>query len=104
MKVRMLIGRSLMGLGLLLMVIGTLSVRSTTWAAGIPVAPCNAGCNECGTPQEQDDESWECLKKQGDIVLNGSCDTNPNSATCTGCAGGCTAKKFQGVRSCVCDI
>jgi len=104
MNVRKLIGRSLMGLGLFLMFVGTVSVPSTS-SAGVAVPyPCNAACNHCGTPQEQAGGIYKCLKREGGVVMNGSCTTNPNSATCTGCDGGCTEVQFEGEYSCACDL
>ncbi len=105
MNVRKLIGSSLMGLGLLLMFVGTVSVPSTSSAAPSPLpALCNAACNGCGTPQRQDNGTYECLKQVGGVTVNGTCTNSENSVTCNGCTGGCSEKKYDGEYSCVCDI
>jgi hypothetical protein len=104
MNVRKIVGRCLMGLGLFLMFVGTVSVPSTSSAAVGVVEPCNASCNKCGTPQRQGDGSYKCLKQQGGVVMNGTCDNAPNIITCTGCAGTCSEVQYEGEYSCACDI
>jgi hypothetical protein len=102
MNVRKIVGKCLMGIGLSLMFVGTVSVPSTSSAAVGVVAPCTSACNKCGTPQRQDDGTYKCLKKTGSVVENGSCDDV--SITCTGCASTCSEVKFEGEYSCACDL
>lgn len=103
MKVEKFVGRCLMGLGLILMLIGTASVPSTSLAGPGPIAValCGGGCNQCGTPQDQGNETWECLRQDNGATVNGTCDTS--TISCTGCDGGCSVKKNNGTRTCVCD-
>lgn len=104
MNVRKLVGRGLMAFGLCLMLLGTASVPSTSLAgplAAVALDLCQGSCNQCGDPQQQEDETWECLKNDNGTIINGTCATDVVS--CNGCSGGCTVKTYDSEKKCVCD-
>jgi hypothetical protein len=96
MNVRKIIGRGLMGLGLFLMLMGTVSVPSTSWAAFVP-ADCRGTCNNCGTPS-----GVNCFRSEGGIDVHGSC--TKNKGTCGTCTGKCSVQVVNQVDKCVCDV
>ena len=96
MKVRMLSGRVLMALGLLLMVIGTASVPSTSLAAIAP-PDCRGTCNNCGTPS-----GGNCFRLENGVYVHGSC--TKNQGTCGTCTGNCSVHVIDQISTCVCDV
>lgn len=102
MKVRKLVGSGLMGLGLLLMLIGTASVPSTSWAAAVP-AVCSASCNKCGSSELQADESFKCFRQVGGVNQEGTCNHGSTDRYCDGCTGDCdTTSLVGGQAACSC--
>ena len=99
MNVRKLVGRGLMGLGLFMMLIGTVSVPSTSWAAA--GVACKGTCNKCGASHLQSDGSFKCYTTVGGVNNIGYC--NSGSTNCHGCTGGCeTDGQVGGAASCAC--
>jgi len=98
MNVKKCVGRGLIGMGLLLMFIGTTSVPSAI-AAGVP-ARCEGSCNKCGTPQPQTVGPPKCIVTVGGAAL-GTC--NQLGAACGSCTGGCEVVQVDGVDKCVCS-
>lgn len=100
MNLRKLVGRGLLGFGFLLMLIGTVSVPSTSWARAAGVV-CNGTCNKCGSSQTQPDGSFKCFTTVGGVNNIEYC--NSGTARCQGCTGGCdTDGTVGGVASCAC--
>ena len=100
MSVMNVIGRSLMGLGLLLMLIGTASVPSTSFAAVVVAKQCAASCDHCGEAEEQGFGKYLCFRTVGGKHVQGDCDKN--GADCGLCAGGCEQIFIKKKPACTC--
>lgn len=102
MNVRKLIGKGFMGIGLLLMLIGTVYVPSTTWAGALPAA-CNGGvCNRCGTGSIQGDGSVKCTRMVNGVPEAPTC--NKLGRYCDGCDGGCDGSLVNQDPVCSCIL
>ncbi len=104
MNVRKVVGRGLMGLGLLLMLIGTASVPSTSWAGTVPApALCDASCNKCGSSETQADGTFKCFRQVGGVNQAGTCNHGSTYRYCDGCTGDCdTTSLVDGKAACSC--
>lgn len=100
MSVSKVVGRGLMGLGLLLMLIGTASVPSTSWAAAVGPPKCEASCNHCGAAELQADQSYKCLKLVAGVPVDGECDKV--GGNCKACSGDCEHVDVDSVPLCKC--
>lgn len=104
MNVRKLVGRGLIGVGLLLMMIGTASVPSTSWAAALPALgaeDCKGTCNRCGTAVSQPGGKYKCFRQENGVSVYGNC--SQNGVKCALCTGDCNVEPIGGNQTCVCD-
>jgi len=94
-------GRGLMGIGLLLMVIGTASVPSTSWAAVIVAKQCAAACDHCGSAQNQGNGIYRCfVTDKNGVHVEGTCDKS--GTDCELCSGGCEKILINEEPACTC--
>jgi len=102
MNVRKIVGRGLMGVGFLLMLIGTASVPSSSWAASVP-AVCSSSCNKCGSSQAQPGNTFLCFRQINGVNQSGYCNAGSNYRYCNGCTGDCnTTDLVDGEAACSC--
>ena len=95
MNVRKIVGRGLMGVGFLLMLIGTASVPSSSWAASVP-RNCFTGCNKCGLSEDQGNNTFKCFRQVNGVNQRGYCNNTSNNSSCNGCTGECDEASLVG--------
>ena len=102
MIVRKIVGRGLIGMGLLLMLIGTASVPSTSWAAVVGEKRCEGACDHCGRAHSQGNGTWLCYRTdKDDKHIEGTCDKG--GADCELCLGGCKKILIDNEPACTCE-
>lgn len=101
MNVQKIAGRGLIGMGLLLMVFGTATVPSSSWAGSVGL-DCTHSCNHCGDAEHQGGGIYQCISKSSSgVPSDGYCDKTATG--CTKCLGSCSKVMVKDLPKCKCD-